>query len=58
MTCLKFCQLLIEAILLARRRLLRHYHNFAIPSDLDASYIHTSRRDGFDRSCHILLPER
>jgi len=52
---LKFRQLSIEVVLLARRWLLRHYHNFAILADLDASDMHTGCSDGPDRSCHVSL---
>jgi hypothetical protein len=52
----KFCQLSIEIVLLARR-LLRDYHNFPVPADLDAGDVHTRCSDGLDGPSQVSLTE-
>jgi hypothetical protein len=56
MACFKFCQLSIEIVLLASR-LLRGYHNFPVPADLDAGDVHTRCSNAFDGPSQVSLAE-
>jgi hypothetical protein len=56
MACFKFCQLSIEIVLLASR-LLRDYHNFPVPADLDAGDVHTRCSNAFDGPSQVSLAE-